>query len=79
MGEVPGGIHEGVVDWGYGLETENSGVTMLLTVGAMKFRALVVGMARGGSSAGGTMVMGRVGVKVFSGSTCETSSWNDFA
>ena len=52
---------------------------MLLTVGAMKFRALVVGMARGGSSAGGTMVMGRVGVKVFSGSTCETSSRNDFA
>ena len=79
MGEVPGDVHEVVVGWGHGLEAEDSGVTTLLTVGAMKFRAFVVGMARGGSSIGGTTMMGTVGVKVFSGSTCEALSWNDCA
>ena len=74
MGEVPGGIHEGVVGWGHGLETENSGVTMLLTVGAMKSRAFVVGIVRGSLSAGGTTMMETVGAKVFGGSTYETSS-----
>ena len=79
MGEVPGGVHEGVVDWGHGLGAEDLEVTTLLTVEAMKFRAFVVGMAGGSLSTGGTTIMGTVGAEVFSGSTCETSSWNDCA
>ena len=55
------------------------GVTMLLIVGAMKFRAFVVRVAQGGSSTGGTMIIGTVGVEMFGGSTCETSSQNDCA
>ena len=79
MGEVPGGVHEGVIDWGHGLGAEDSEVTTLLTVEAMEFRAFVVGMAEGGSFTEGTMMMGTVRAKVFGGSTCETSSWNDCA
>ena len=79
MGEVPGDVHEVVVGWGHGLEAEDSGVTTLLTVGAMKFRAFVVGMAGGGSSAGGAIMMGTVGAEVFSGSTCQILSQNDCA
>ena len=79
MREIPGGVHEGVIGWGHGLGTEDSGVTTLLTVGAMKFRAFVVGMAGGGSSAGGAMMMGTVGAEVFSGLTCQTLSQNDCA
>ena len=79
MREVPGGIHEGVIGWGHGLGAEDLGVTMLLTVEATKFRAFVVRVARGSSSAEGTTIMGTVGVEVFSGSTCETSSQNDCA
>ena len=77
MREVPGGIHEGVVGWGHGLGAENSGVTMLLTVGAMKFGAFVVRVARGSSSAGGTTMMGTVGVEMFGGLACKTLSQND--
>ena len=76
MGEVQGCVHEGVIIWGHSLGTEDLGVTTLLIVGAMKFRAFVVRMARGGSSTGGTIMMGTVGV-VFSRSTCETLSQND--
>ena len=79
MREIPGGVHEGVIGWGRGLGTEDSGVTTLLTVGAMKFRAFVVGMAGGGSSAGGAIMMGTVGAEVFSGSTCQILSQNDCA
>ena len=79
MREVPGGIHEGVIGWGHGLGTEDLGVTTLLTVEAMKFRAFVVRMAGGSSSAGGTTIMGTVGAEVFGGSTCETLSQNDCA
>ena len=50
---------------------------MLLTVGAMKFRAFVVGMARGSSSTEGTTMMETVWVEVFSGLRCETSSQNN--
>ena len=77
MGEVPGCIHEGVIIWGHGLGPEDLGVTTLLTVGAMKFKTFVVGMAWSGSSIGGTTMMGTVRVEVFSGSTCEALSWND--
>ena len=77
MREVPGGRHKGVIGQGHSLGTEDLGVTTLLTVGAMKFRAFVVRMARGSSSTGGTTMMGTVRVEVFSGSTCETLSQND--
>ena len=77
MGEVPGGVNEGVVVWGYGLGAEDSGVTTLLTVGATKFGAFVVGMARGSLSTKGTTIMETVGAEVFSGLTCEISSQND--
>ena len=79
MGEVPGGVNEGVVVWGYGLGAEDSGVTMLLTVGATKFGAFVVWMARGGSSIGGTRMVGIVRAKVFGGSAYEASSQNNWA
>ena len=79
MREVLGGIHEGVVGWGHSLGTEDSGVTMLLTVEATKFGAFVVRMAGGGLSAGGTMMMGTVRAEVFGRSTCEALSWNDCA
>ena len=78
MEEVPGVIHEGVIVWGYGLGTEDPGVTMLLTVGATKFRAFVVWVAGGSSSAGGTAMMGTVGTEMFYGLTCEASSQNDW-
>ena len=74
MGEVPGGIHERVIDWGHHLGAEDLGVTMLLTVGAMKFRTFVVRVTRGSLSAGGTMMMETVRVEMFGGSTCETLS-----
>ena len=77
MGEVSGSIHERVIVWGHGLGIENLGVTMLLTVGAMKFRAFVVGMARGSSSTEGTTMMETVWVEVFSGLRCQTSSQNN--
>ena len=77
--EVPGGIHERVVGRGHGLGTEDLKVTMLLTVGATKFRTFVVRMAGGSSFTGGTRMMGTVGMEVFSGLTCQTSSQNDCA
>ena len=74
MREVPGGRHKGVIGQGHSLGTEDLGVTTLLTVGAMKSRAFVVGIVRGSLSAGGTTMMETVGAKVFGGSTYETSS-----
>ena len=79
MEEVPDGVYKGIIVWGYGLGTEDLGVTMLLTVEAMKFRAFVVWMARGGSFTGGTTMMGTVGAEVFNGSVCEALSQNDWA
>ena len=52
---------------------------MLLTVGAMKFRTLVVWVARGGSSTGGTIMMETVRVEMFCGPACEALSLNDWA
>ena len=77
MGEVPGGVHEGVIGWGHDLRVEDLGVTTLLIVEAMKFKAFVVGMARGSLSTKGTTIMETVGAEVFSGLTCEISSQND--
>ena len=77
MGEVPGCIHEGVVIWRYSLRAEDVGVTMLLTVGATKFRAFVVWMTRSGSSTGGATMVGTVGAEVFCGLACEALSQND--
>ena len=55
---------------------EDVWVTMLLTVGAMKFGTLVVGVAQCVLSAGGTIIMGTVGMEVVSGPACVASSWN---
>ena len=77
MGEVPGYVHEEVVVWEHGLGAEDSGVTTLLTVEAMKFRTFVVGMAWSSLSTGGTMMIGTVRVEMFGGLTCEALSWND--
>ena len=77
MGEVLGCVHKGVVVWGHDLGAEDLGVTMLLTVGAMKFRTFVVGMAWSSLSTGGTMMMGTVRVEMFSGLACEAPCWNN--
>ena len=79
MGEVPGGIHEGVIVWEHGLGAEDLEVTTLFTVGATKFGAFVVWMAGGGLSTGGTMMMEAVGAEMFGGSACEALSWNNWA
>ena len=52
-------------------------MTTLLTVGAMKFRTFLVGMARSGSSIGGTTMMGIVRAEIFGGLVCEALSWNN--
>ena len=49
----------------HGAGAENVGVTMLLTVGAMKLRTLVVWMSWGSLSTGETTVMGIVWAEVF--------------
>ena len=77
MREVLGCVHEGVMVQEHGLGAEDAGVTTLLTMGATKFRALVVWMARSGLFTGGTTVMGTVGAEMFHGSTCVASSQND--
>ena len=77
MGEVPGGVYKGIIVWGCGLRAEDLEVTTLFTVGAMKFRTFVVWVARGGSSTGGTMIMGTVKAEMFCGLACEALSWND--
>ena len=52
-------------------------MTTLLTVEAMKFKALVVWMGMGSLSAGGTTVMGTVGAEMLCESACVASSRND--
>ena len=76
MGEVLGCVHKGVVVWGHDLGAEDLGVTMLLTVGAMKFRTLVVGVAWCMLSAGGATIMETIGVEVVSGPAYVAPSWN---
>ena len=51
-------------------------MTMLLIVGAMKFRTFVVGMSRSNLFTGGTTMMGTVGAEMFGGLACEALSWN---
>ena len=79
MEEVPDGIHKGIIVWRHDLGAEDSGMTTLLTVGAIKFRTFVVWVARGGSSTRGTTMMGTVGVEMFGGLACEALSQNDWA
>ena len=67
MGKVPGCVHEGLVVGGHGVGIEDIGVTMLLIVKAMKFRALIIWVSQGSSSTGGTMIMGIVWAEVFHG------------
>ena len=78
MGEGPGCVHEGVMVGRHGIGTEDMRVTTLLTVEAMKFGTLVVWVSRGGSSTGGTMIMGTVWMEVFHGSTCVALSQNNW-
>ena len=52
------------------------GMTMLLTVGAMKFGALVLGVTQDILSTGGTTVMGTVWTKVVCGLAHVAPSWN---
>ena len=77
MGEVSGCVHEEVIVRGHRLGAEDSGVTMLLTVGATKFGTFVVGMSRSSSSIGGTTMMGTVKTEMFGRLACEALSWND--
>ena len=62
----------------HGVEIEDIGVTTLLTVEAMKFRTFVIWVSWGGSSIGGTMVMGTVWVEVVCGSAHVALTWNDW-
>ena len=78
MGEIPGCIHERVMVGGHGIETEDMGVTTLLTVEAMKFRTLVVWMSKSSLSTGEATIMETIGAEVFGGSTYVASSQNDW-
>ena len=76
MGEVLGCVHEGVMVREHGTGTEDTGVTTLLTVEAMKFKTLVIWMSQGSSSTGGVTIMETIGVEVFGGLTCIAPTWN---
>ena len=78
MEEVPGCVHEGVVVRGHEVGIEDMEVTMLLTVGALKFRTFVVWVSQGGSTIGGTMIMGTVWVEVVCESAHVALAWNNW-
>ena len=78
MEEVPGCVHEGVVVRGHEVGIEDMEVTMLLTVGALKFRTFVVWVSQGGSTIGGTTIMGTVWVEVVYGLAHVALAWNNW-
>ena len=62
-----------------GAGAEDTGVTMLLIVGAMKFGTFVIGVSWGSLSTDGAIMMGTVGAKVISRLTLVAPSLDDWA